>query len=200
MGDNGEYDSLVSVDGTDCKTTNQGQCPLAFYSFKFRSSGLRYEVCVCIITGHIVWISGPFPPGDWPDLSIFRHALINALDEGERVEADDGYIGEDPNTTITPGGIRFMEPKITHKIRGRVRNRQESVNERLKLFSCIGGTFRHELAKHSQCFRACAVLTQISFQYGKGLWSVEDAWKQQPLPMEIDPSQVPLPDPSSDGL
>ena len=46
--------------------------------------------------GDVVWVHGPFPCGDWPDIVIFRSSLISFLDEGERVEADDGYVGEAP--------------------------------------------------------------------------------------------------------
>ena len=45
-------------------------------------------------------IDGPHPPGDWPDIE---------LDVGERVEADDGYIGEDPLFVVAASGLRFME-------------------------------------------------------------------------------------------
>jgi len=115
---NSPYNSLVTVDGTDCEITKQGECDEAFYSFKIRTSALRYEVCVCILTGDIVWINGPFPAGDWNDLTIFRQALINFLEEWEIVEADDGYMSEDPEHTCTANGVYYMEPKIVKKVRG----------------------------------------------------------------------------------
>eukprot|EP00804_Cyclotella_cryptica_P008160 CCRYP_004634-RA/>CCRYP_004634-RA protein AED:0.21 eAED:0.21 QI:0/-1/0/1/-1/1/1/0/100 len=62
-------------------------------SHKFKSNGLKYEVGVCIQSGNIVWINGPFRGGEC-DLNIARHAVIGALDEGEMVEADGGYEGE----------------------------------------------------------------------------------------------------------
>ena len=83
----------MSVDGTDFRIPNRGR---AFYSHKFKKSGLRYEVAVCIKTGKIVWINGPFQCGCFPDITIFQDALMHELLEGERVEADDGYIGEAP--------------------------------------------------------------------------------------------------------
>jgi len=172
---NSQYDSLVSVDSTDCPITKQGECDKAFWSYKIRTSGLRYEVAVCILTGDIVWINGPFPAGDWNDITIFRQALIHFLEAWERVEADAGYLGEDPENTYTPTGVRYMEPKIVSRVRGRVRHRQEAVNDRLKLFKVLGETFCHDMSLHSGCFRAVAVLTQLSFHHGKGLWSVEDA-------------------------
>ena len=42
----------------------------------------------------IVAINGPFRPGDWNDIAIFRERTMGMLLEGERVEADDGYRGE----------------------------------------------------------------------------------------------------------
>ena len=89
-------DCLISVDGTDCPIPYQQAVPEAWYTKKFNGHGLRYEIGVCIITGYIVWLMGPFPCGDWPDIVCFRYALRQMLDASERVEADDGYIGEDP--------------------------------------------------------------------------------------------------------
>lgn len=65
-------------------------------------------------TGHIVWIPGPFPPGDWIDLEIFRSTLKLRLEENERVETDDGYLAGDPCFTKCPCGVRFMEDQWWH--------------------------------------------------------------------------------------
>ena len=32
----------------------------------------------------------------WPDISIFRDGLINELEDGEQMEADNEYIGKAP--------------------------------------------------------------------------------------------------------
>ena len=50
----------------------------------------------------IVWVMGALPCGDWPDINVFRYALKHRLGEAERVEADDGYVGEDPLKTKVP--------------------------------------------------------------------------------------------------
>ena len=84
---------LISVDGTDFRIAELGK---TFYSFKFKKSGLWYEVGICIKTGWIVWINGPYEPGIYNDLQFFRNLLKSFLGKGERVEADDGYIGEAP--------------------------------------------------------------------------------------------------------
>ncbi|KAL7568137.1 hypothetical protein ACA910_019530 [Epithemia clementina (nom. ined.)] len=95
----------------------QGQSGTAFYSHKFKSSGLRYGVASSIVSGNIVHVDGPHPPGNWNDLTCFRKYLKPKLEPGERVEADDGYLGEDPGTIVAPGGIRFMETKATKNAR-----------------------------------------------------------------------------------
>jgi hypothetical protein len=151
-------------------------------------------VGTCIRTGDLVWINGPFPAGDSPDVEIFRLSLKLELGPNERVEADDGYVGEDPQAAKCPGGVRYMEDKHWHAKRSNVRSRGETANHRLKMFGAIGGTFRHDILKNSICFRACAVLAQLSFKVGsKALYPIrnyDQAW--------MDPSRVPLPSTSDD--
>jgi hypothetical protein len=88
IGDDGE-DCKLTLDGKDFQTTKQGSVK-GLWGHKFRSAGLRYEIDVNIKIGWICWIMGPFPCGDWNDFSIFRFCLEELLEEGERVEADDG--------------------------------------------------------------------------------------------------------------
>ena len=120
----------MSVDGTDFRVAEQGP---AFSSHKFAmKSGLRYEVAICILTGDIVWLNGPFPCGRWNDIKIFRNSLMSHLMDGERVEADDGYIGEAPLHVKCPKCIsNKMETLFMQQ---RVRNRQETVNNRFKFW------------------------------------------------------------------
>ena len=47
-----------------------------------------------MLKGHLAWINGGFPARYWPDVEIFKHGLGSWLNTNERVEADDGYIGE----------------------------------------------------------------------------------------------------------
>jgi hypothetical protein len=46
-----------------------------YYSYKFKQSGHRYKVGLCIKTGDICWWHGPYEPGDWNDQMIFEDAL-----------------------------------------------------------------------------------------------------------------------------
>ena len=72
-----------------------------WWSHKFNGPGLRYEIGVCIQTGWIVWVNGPYPAGQWPDLRIARGSLNQLLDAGERFIADGGY-RDSHGPAITP--------------------------------------------------------------------------------------------------
>jgi len=80
-------DCLITNDGTDFRVAEHGKI---WYSFKYKKSGVRYEVGLCILTGDIVWISGPYEAGKWNDIAIFRNALMSKLSPSDIVEADDG--------------------------------------------------------------------------------------------------------------
>ena len=162
-------DCLASVDGTDFRIPQITPWSRAWYSHKFNGPGLRYEVAVCIHTGAIVWVHGPFPAGDYADITIFRHALIFMLDDDERVEADDGYRGEYPRKCKIPDPLDSISAA---SMRRRVMQRHETVNKRFKNFGCLKRVFRHKLIFHSACFRAVAVITQLAFDNGEPVFEV----------------------------
>ena len=157
--------ALVSVDGTDFEIYQWQPFWTGWYSHKFRGPGLRYEVGVCILTGDIVWIHGPFPCGRWPDLKIFRSALKHALSAGEKVVADRGYRGE-PDFIITPSGDSTEEE-------GPVRGRQETVNWRFKNWNILRRIFRHDVRKHQPAFGSVATITQLQIENGEPLYGVD---------------------------
>ena len=104
---------------------------------------------------HIVYVDGPFPPGKMNDLTIFRWGIKGWLDEDERVEADDGYVGDAPRYIKCPKS--FTNDKTKLAMQSRVRSRHETLNKRMKQFNCLKNQFRHlDIAKHSSCFRAVA--------------------------------------------
>jgi len=64
---------FITVDGTDFWVPEPKPFNPDYYSHKFNHAGLRYEIGICIVTGWIVWINGPFPCGPfpcgaWPDM------------------------------------------------------------------------------------------------------------------------------------
>jgi hypothetical protein len=140
-------------------------------SHKFLGAGLRYEIGLSIDRGDIVWVNGPFQCGKWPDISIFRFSLRSFLDENERVEADNGYVSEDPMFCKAPGGISTaVDGRIEE--RANVRARHETVNSRLKNFEILKQVYRHDLLDHADVFRAAAVLIQLAIENGEPLFQV----------------------------
>ena len=157
------------MDGTDFRIQQQVPFWTGWYSYKFNGPGLRYEVGLSIQTGWIVWINGPYPPGRWPDINIFRHQLKNHLLPHERVEADDGYRGD---RKVDCPGDNSPDLAQSH-IKALVRGRHETVNRRMKQFAILHNTFRYDVGKHSYCFDAIAVVTQLNIEFGgEPLYSV----------------------------
>ena len=152
----------MTVDGTDCPINEPQPFNKKWYSHKFKSAGLRYEVGVGLQSGDICWVNGPFPCGSWSDLKIFKSKLANRLLPGEMVEADKGY----PHRKVrTPRNIVSQTDK---RAKSKARARHETVNKRFKQWSCLTQNFRHELWKHRLCFEAVVVCTQLSFYHGEG--------------------------------
>ena len=159
-------DCLITTDGTDFQiATQKGK---DWYSFKFKKSGLRYEVSLCILTGEIVWINGPFEAGKWTDICIFRSAQMSELSSNERVEADDGYRGEAPRHIKCP--LSLSNETQTLYMQQRVRNRQETVNKRFKNWGILKQVYHHSIPKHVDVFRAIAVITQLAITNGEKLF------------------------------
>ena len=91
-----QNDCLMTIDGTDYHIQQKGVAKKGnlFSSHKYGGkSALRYELGIDILAGNLVWVSGPYPAGRWTDVKIFDDVLSNLLEPGERVEADNGYIG-----------------------------------------------------------------------------------------------------------
>jgi len=117
-------------------------------------------------------VNGPFACGMWPDITIFRASLKTFLDPYERVEADDGYSGEDPVTCKTPGGLSSRCDKEAAKLRLRIRARHETVNARIKTFGALKQRFRHPTENHGMFVRAVIVLTQLMIENGEPLFGL----------------------------
>lgn len=162
---------MVSVDCTDIEIQEPDTFSKCWYSHKINGPGLRYEVAVSLKRGFLVWIHGPFPCGEWPDVKIFRHCLKSFLDENERVEADDGYIGEEPVSCKTPGGF-YSRCEGVDGARRRLRCRHETANSRLKNFGILSQKYRHEVDEHAFVVRAVAVLVQLAIESGEKLFDL----------------------------
>jgi DDE superfamily endonuclease len=142
----------------------------SWFTHKFNGAGLRYEVGICIATGNIVWVNGPFKPGIFNDLAIFKNKLIHYLIPGEQVEADKGYYGlplhistpiEKEDEDLTEEEKRFKKYKHGAALR------HETVNHVFKTWEILNQVYRHDRKKYGDVFWAIATLTQICFDMGE---------------------------------
>ena len=91
-----------------------------------------------------------------------------SLGKYERVEADDGYVGECMHVDLPheTRGSRSMKKK-----KKLVRSRHETVNRRLKQWEILKGV-RHILEKLGDFFACVSVLTQLNIENGMPLFQV----------------------------
>ena len=132
-----KVDCMITVDCTDCEVYEPQPFDTTMLSHKHNGPGLKYEVGVCIATGHIVWIGGPHPCGHG-DLEVFRGELLKELEDWECVEADQGYRGEH-RVKINPQGMDSKERKEKQV----AQSCHEVVNSRLKSFNVLLSCFHH---------------------------------------------------------
>lgn len=156
------------MDGTDL-AIEEPERPInpRWFSHKLNRAAVRYEVAIAIHTGWIVWVNGPFPPGEFPDLTIARWGLVHFLHENEFYIADGGYKDGD-QWSITPTGRRSYRDRQMSVIR----SRHETINSRLKDWKILSVMFRHPLEKHSSAFRAVANITQLGLQTDRPAFQV----------------------------
>ena len=160
---------LVTVDGTDFPIYEPEPFDEKWYSHKFEGPALRYELCVCIQTGWIVWTNGPFPAGLWPDLVISRNQLVDELDENERLLADGGYQDAYSNYFETPTGYNNADQYM----KGVARARHETINGRLRRWGILRCRYRHNLEDHGRWFLAIANITQIIIEHEEPAFQIE---------------------------
>ena len=150
---------LITVDGTDFKIREPIPFDRKWYSHKINGPALRYEIGISIATGWIVWVNGPFPAGDWPDLRIVRENLIHELLPWEYYIADGGY-NDGQQFSITPSGRH----EFVDRQRAQARARHETINGRFKFWNSMSGTWRHCRVKHGVAFRALANIIQLELE------------------------------------
>ena len=181
--DNGSRNKMT-VDGKDCRISEQKPFWGGWKSHKFNGPELSYEVGVVIQSGDICWINGPFPAGSYHDITIFRQRLKHKLAyeaPGEKVEADNGYRGEpffiDTPNVLHSGTVEEKEMKTV------ARSRHETVNRRLTHFNVLYKKYRHHISKHQMCFYAVATICQVSIENGSPLFPIK--YKTYELPRDL---------------
>ena len=176
--DGPETRNIITVDGTHClieePTFDDFAHNKKYYSHKFHTAGLDYEVALSIFESKCVWVAGPYPAGKH-DITIFRHKLMRKMLESRAASgveyrglADRGYRGE-PELLSVPSSVDTEEVR---EFKGRALSRQETFNSRLKNFDCLDERFRHGVVKHALCFYACVVIVQIQMDNGFPLFQV----------------------------
>ena len=143
---------LVKVDGTDFWICEPKPFAKDFYSHKFTKTGLQYEVGVCIQTGLIVSINGPFAAGKYNDITIFRSKMISKLLDWEMVEVDQGYVGQ-PNKIHVKYELGVSEKASLKQRRGQGQEGRQSM-EGSKIFAYLW----IDIGIRSQCTAMCFVL------------------------------------------
>ena len=168
-------DCLMTIDGTDFRVPQTGEAKTGnwFASHKYAGkSALRYEIGVSIIGGDLVWIQGPYPAGRFNDIAIFNKVLRHFLEEGERVEADNGYVGATDKIKCPDNPCN---PAENEGMQSRARYRHETINGRFKSWGILRQTYRHDIRRHGEVFRAIAIMTQLAISNGSPLFEVEYA-------------------------
>lgn len=153
----------MSLDGVDFPINEPHPISPKWYSHKFKGSGLRYEIGLCIKTGEIVWKNGGYPCGDWPDINIAKHLFVHFLEPGEKALADKGYRDNSYFILPTPNNNK------KHKV---IMSRHETINKRLKQFNILTQKFRNDKLLHKKCFNAILNLTQLIIKNEEPLFAV----------------------------
>lgn len=166
MSDNGSV-CKITLDGTDCRIYEPAPFDRKWFSHKFKGPGLRYEIGLCIQTGWIVWVNGPYPCGSHPDLKIARDWIFLELGNDEMVLADGGY-NDGRNHAETPTGLNNADQKMKKEARAR----HETVNGRIKNFRILSNVYRNKIENHQTVFMTICVITQISIQAESPLFQV----------------------------
>jgi DDE superfamily endonuclease len=157
--DNGSQ-CKITVDGVDFPIMEPKPFDPKWMSEKFNGPGVKYEIAVNIQNGWIVHVNGPFPCGQWHDLTVARQNLCYKLavseDPEELALADGGY----------QDGYQFFETPTGHnnedqRMKAKARARHETVNRRIKQWGVMGERFRADPNEHWKYFNAVANLTQF---------------------------------------
>jgi len=90
-----------------------------------------------------------------------RYEVGLCLDPGEKALADGGYRDSD-----------YFENPNGDQQKKKILARHETVNGRIKQFSCMKNIFRHDLHLHPSFFHAVVHLTQLMIENGEPLYSV----------------------------
>jgi hypothetical protein len=103
-------------------------------------------------------------------LLFLTKVLRHFLEPGERVEADNGYVGAADKIKCPDNPCNPVENK---GMQSRARYCHETINGRFKTWGILQQTYRHDIRRHGEVFRVIAIITQLAISNGSPLFSVE---------------------------
>jgi hypothetical protein len=144
------------------------------------ASQQKYEACLDIYEGRLVWLRGPFEAG-MHDMTIFRggkeedrkenwdhNALYFKVRQGDRIVGDSGYEGEPRKIVV----MRDEHSKELKKFLARVCSRQETFFKGLKDWKILkfrftyGSSTQDRMKLHKMAVEAIAVIRQYDYENG----------------------------------
>jgi hypothetical protein len=154
-----------------------------FLMFLFQK---KYEFCVCTDEpGKQVWLRGPFPPGEFPDITIFRGgdektamkdrdkcALYFEMPQDKKFAADSAYAGEYDRIVLTMPEMKKEEIKWLNRLKAR----GETLHGRLKSFRVLGTRFRHgtgtedKMNRHQMATESVCLIVLYDCENGRPLF------------------------------
>jgi len=170
---------LASVDGVDFnvweKPSERYNIDNGLCSFKSKHGALRYLVALSIWDSKAIYIHGPVKAGEVNDVQQFRLELkqrMLALPPDRLLILDKGYQTNDPDEVrmFALPNPRDDEELRIFKVRARMRH--ETFNGRLKFYKILQDTFRFDLLKHGDVFRAVCARVHYSMESGASLFDV----------------------------
>jgi hypothetical protein len=96
--------------------------------------------------------------------------LTHCLKPGERVEADNGYVGHAAQINCPN---KDCNPEENLAMQARVRSWHETLNARLKFRGILRQVYRHNITQHGNVFCLCAVLMQLAVANDKPLFQAK---------------------------
>jgi hypothetical protein len=151
-----------------------------YYSHKFNSAGLDYEIGISIFEARVVWINGPFLAGKG-DKAVFKAGLLQKMREERDARgpngqvlglADQGYNGV-AKDLITHNSSHDSEE--VREFKSRALSRHENFNRRITSFEVLKQQYRHSLELHPICFEAVVVICQYHLDNGSSLLTLSKA-------------------------
>jgi hypothetical protein len=115
--------------------------------------------------------------GEWNDITAFRHHLKDKIQKGKKVIVDGGF---PPNAKSDTELDMLVLPRQANS-----RARQEQFNSRLQFYDCLGGLFRHGVAKYKAAFEAVCITLQYAMDLGEPIFDVHHDGKRQQQPNRI---------------